>query len=180
MPPLKFTLPCPLSLPPDPMPGSGKDPNAAPRTRILIAEDDPISREVIVSRLEKWGFEVVVTTNGTDAMTELRKKDAPKLAILDWMMPGMDGIEICRRVRDGERMLYIILLTARGSKENVIEGLTSGADDYLIKPFDKNELHARILVGLRVMKLQSELIERVKELEGASALIKDLKRQIAL
>ena len=178
MPPLKFTLPCPLSLPPDPMPGSGK--SEASKTRILIAEDDPISREVICSRLEKWGFSVVVTTNGTDAMTELRKKDAPKLAILDWMMPGMDGIEICRRVREGERMLYIILLTARGSKENVVEGLSAGADDYLIKPFDKNELHARILVGLRVMTLQTELVARLKELEGANALIEDLKRKLVI
>ncbi len=178
MPPLKFTLPCPLSLPPDPMPGSGK--SAEPKTRILVAEDDPISREVICSRLEKWGFSVVVTTNGTDAMMELRKKDAPKLAILDWMMPGMDGIEICRRVREGERMLYNILLTARGSKENVVEGLSAGADDYLIKPFDKNELHARILVGLRVMTLQMELVERLKELEGANAVIKDLKRKLVI
>jgi DNA-binding response OmpR family regulator len=95
-------------------------------------------------------------------------------------MPGMDGIEICRRVREGERMLYIILLTARGSKENVVEGLSAGADDYLIKPFDKNELHARILVGLRVMTLQMELVERLKELEGANAVIKDLKRKLVI
>src|SRR6187200_270204 len=91
MPLLKFTLPCPLSLPPDPMPGAGK--SAQLKTRILVAEDDPISREVICSRLENWGYDVVVTTNGTDAMAELRNKDAPKLAVLDWMMPGMDGIE---------------------------------------------------------------------------------------
>jgi sigma-B regulation protein RsbU (phosphoserine phosphatase) len=174
--PLKFTLPCPLSLPPDPMPGAGK--GAPPKTRILVAEDDPVSREVICARLEKWGFSVIATTNGTEAMAELRKKDAPHLAILDWMMPGLDGIEICQRVREGERMLYIILLTALGARENMVHGLNAGADDYLIKPFDKSELHARILVGLRVMALQSQLAERVKELQNATTLIGDLKRQM--
>lgn len=178
MPPLKFTLPCPLSLPPDPAPGAGK--SAAVKTKILVAEDDAISREVICSRLDKWGYDVIATTNGIDAMNELRKKDAPNLAILDWMMPGMDGIEICRRTREAERLLYIILLTARGSKENVVEGLTAGADDYLIKPFDKHELHARLLVGERVMRLHTELVERVKELEGATAVIKDLRRKLVI
>jgi DNA-binding response OmpR family regulator len=96
----------------------------------------------------------------------LRKKDAPSLAILDWMMPGMDGLEICRRIREVDRVLYVILLTARGSMENLIEGLGAGADDYLTKPFDKNELHARILVGLRVVASQAALVERVKELEA--------------
>jgi DNA-binding response OmpR family regulator len=113
-------------------------------------------------------------------MTELRKKDAPSLAILDWMMPGMDGVEICRRVREVDRVLYLILLTARGSKENIVEGLGAGADDYLVKPFDKDELHARILVGLRVMALQAALADRVKELELASAVISELKLQIAM
>ena len=99
---------------------------------------------------------------------ELRRKDAPSLAILDWMMPGMDGLEICRRIREVDRVLYVILLTARGSKENVVEGLSAGADDYLVKPFDKGELHARILVGLRVMALQTALAERLSELESVS------------
>jgi len=96
---------------------------------------------------------------------QLRKKDAPSLAILDWMMPGMDGLEICRRVREVNRVLYIILLSARGSQSNLLEGLRAGADDYLVKPFDKDELHARILVGLRVMAMQTALIDRVRELE---------------
>ena len=148
--------------------------------KVLVAEDDPVSREVICARLKKWGFQVIATENGSDAMAELRKKDAPTLAILDWMMPGMDGIEICRRVREGERMLYIILLTARGTTENVVEGLTAGADDYLIKPFNKEELHARILVGLRVMELQKALIARVQELEGANVLIGKLKQQLVI
>jgi DNA-binding response OmpR family regulator len=113
-------------------------------------------------------------------MTALRKDDAPSLAILDWMMPGMDGLEICRRTREVDRVLYIILLTARGSKENVVEGLGAGADDYLIKPFDKDELHARILVGLRVMALQAALAERLKELEAAAAEISELKLKVMM
>jgi phosphoserine phosphatase RsbU/P len=165
---LIFTRPWPLSLPPEPRPGPGTD--AAPKTRILVAEDDAVSRELICARLEKWGYEVIITENGITAMMALRKKDAPSLAILDWMMPGMDGLEICRRVRDVDRVLYIILLTARGSKANLLEGLRAGADDYLVKPFDKDELHARILVGLRVMALQTALAGRVKELEAGPPL----------
>jgi len=171
-------MPSPLSLPPEPAPIALKDP--LPKTRILIAEDDAVSRELICARLAKWGYDVVATDNGADAMNALRKTDAPRLAILDWMMPGMDGLEICRRVRDVDRALYIIMLTARGTKENLIEGLGAGADDYLIKPFDKDELQARILVGLRVMALQATLAERVKELEWASAEIRQLRLQIPL
>jgi DNA-binding response OmpR family regulator len=150
---LKLTLPSPASLPP----GDSRSPllGDTPKTRILVAEDDPISREFICARLAKWGYEVIVTQNGTEAMTALRRQDAPSLAILDWMMPEMDGLEICRRVREVNRRVYLILLTARGSKENVVEGLRAGADDYLIKPFDSDELQARILVGLRMMALQT-------------------------
>jgi DNA-binding response OmpR family regulator len=175
---LKFTLPWPLSLPPEPRPGAGK--GAAPKTRILVAEDDAVSRELICARLAKWGYEVIATQSGTEAMTALRRDDAPSLAILDWMMPGMDGLEICRRIREVDRVLYIILVTARGSKENVVEGLGAGADDYLVKPFDKDELHARILVGLRVMALQAALAERLQELEAAAAEISELKLKVMM
>jgi len=117
------------------------------RISILVAEDDSVSRELISTRLTKWGYEPVLAKDGLEAMTILRSNDAPAVAILDWMMPGMDGLEICRRMREVEKALYIILLTARSGKENVVEGLRAGADDYLNKPFDKDELHARILVG---------------------------------
>jgi CheY-like chemotaxis protein len=159
---LKLPFPSPLSLPPEPHPFSRQA--AAPKTRILVAEDDPVSRELICARLVRWGYEVIVTENGEKAMMALRKTDAPSLAILDWMMPGMSGLEICRRVREVDRVLYIIMLTACGSKASVVEGLGAGADDYLIKPFDSDELHARILVGERVMALQSALSARVREL----------------
>jgi DNA-binding response OmpR family regulator len=139
---------------------------AAPKTRILVAEDDPVSRELICARLEKWGYEVISTQTGTEAIMALRKKDAPSLAILDWMMPGMDGLEICRRMREVDRTLYVIMLTARDSMEDLVEGLGAGADDYLAKPFDKEELQARIRVGLRVMALQAALAERVNKRES--------------
>jgi sigma-B regulation protein RsbU (phosphoserine phosphatase) len=160
---LTFTQPWPLSLPPEPRPGAGKP--LLPQTRMVVAEDDAVSRELICARLEKWGYNVIATENGLDAMMALRKKDAPSLAILDWMMPGMDGLEICRRIREVDRLLYIIVLTARGSKANLLECLRAGADDYLVKPFDKDELHARLLVGLRVMSLQTALADRIKKLE---------------
>ncbi len=175
---LKFTQPWPLSLPPEPSLAAGK--SAELKTRILVAEDDPVSREVICTHLARWGYEVVVTENGTEAMNALRKPDAPSLAVLDWMMPGMDGLEICRRVREVDRAVYLILLTACGSKANVVEGLSAGADDYLVKPFDKDELHARILVGLRVMGLQAALAARVKELEAAAAEISALRLQVMM
>ena len=162
---LKFTLPSPLSLPPEPRPSSAE----APKTRILVAEDDVLSRELICARLKLWGYEVVAAQNGTEAIMALRKPDAPTLVILDWMMPGMDGLEICRRMREVGRQLYVILLTARGGKENLLEGLAAGADDYLVKPFDKEELQARILVGLRVMVMQSALAGRLKAFEGYGA-----------
>lgn len=176
---IKFSLPL---LPSEAKPGQPDEgwPEAGSKTRILVAEDDPISRELISTRLRKWGYEVVLTVDGSEAINALRRADAPTLAILDWMMPGMDGIEICRRVRESEKLVYIILLTARGAKENVVEGLRAGADDYLVKPFNKDELHARILVGLRVMNLQVSLSERVNELELAAREIRSLKLQLPL
>jgi DNA-binding response OmpR family regulator len=108
------------------------------------------------------------------------RRDAPLLAILDWSMPEMDGLEICRRLREAEKMVYIILLTARGSKENIIEALRAGADDYLVKPFHAEELQARLLVGLRAMRLQETLVDRVKALQAAAFEIESLKLQIPL
>jgi DNA-binding response OmpR family regulator len=162
---IKFTPPSPLSSPVNQETGLV----SLTKTRILVAEDDRISRELICTRLGKWGYEVVMAHDGLDAMTALRKKGAPSLAILDWMMPGMDGLEICRRIREVNPAVYIILLTARGSKENIVEGLGAGADDYLIKPFDKGELQARILVGLRIIGLQANLTDRMMKLEEEAA-----------
>jgi DNA-binding response OmpR family regulator len=175
---LKFTLPSALSFPPESNSGAGLA--AVPKSRILVAEDDAVSRELICTRLTKWGYEVTATQNGTEAMTALREKGAPSLAILDWMMPGMDGLEVCRRIRESGKRAHIILLTARAAKESLVEGLESGADDYLVKPFDKNELFARVKVGLRVLGLETLLADRVKELESALSEIHDLKLQVPL
>jgi DNA-binding response OmpR family regulator len=169
---IKFTLPSPDS--------HETRTDAPSKARILVAEDDPVSRTLIVTRLTKWGYQPVVTNDGAEAMAVLRRPDAPWLAILDGSMPNMDGLEICRRAREAEKMIYIILLTARGSKENVIEGLRAGADDYLVKPFHAEELQARILTGLRVMALQRTLTDRVKALEIAFSEIGSLNLRIPL
>jgi DNA-binding response OmpR family regulator len=145
--------------------------------RILIAEDDVVSRHLLETTLTKWGYEVISTTDGIQAFDALSQPNAPSFAVLDWMMPGMDGAEVCRRARSlgTDRLLYIILLTAKGRKEDIVQGLTAGADDYIIKPFDRSELKARISVGERILRLQAELAARVKELELALANVKLLQ-----
>jgi phosphoserine phosphatase RsbU/P len=145
--------------------------------KILIAEDDMISRRLLATTLSKWGYEVVVTCDGTAAWEVLQRADAPPLAILDWMMPGMDGIEVCRRVRRTAAPTppYLILLTAKGRREDIVTGLRSGADDYLIKPPNREELRARVQVGIRIVELQHSLADRVKALEEALARVKQLQ-----
>ena len=145
--------------------------------RILIAEDDAVSRRTLEVYLTRWRYEVVIATDGAEAWRVLEGTDAPKLSILDWMMPGMDGIEICRRVRELPRVTpsYLMLLTARGAHEDIIRGLDAGADDYVTKPFDHDELRARVRVGVRVAELQTNLADRVSELEGALAGVKQLQ-----
>ncbi len=147
---------------------------------IDIAEDDPVSRELISSLVEKWGFRSLVTQDGRDAMSALRAEEGSAIALLDWMMPGMDGLEVCRRVRESGKTIYIILLTARGAKENIVEGLRAGADDYLVKPYDMEELFARIQVGMRILDLHNSLAERVAELEVAMTEVSRLKHDIPL
>jgi two-component system cell cycle response regulator len=129
--------------------------------RILIAEDDFTSRTVLSGVLKKGGHEVLVTVNGAEAWEALQKPDAPVLAILDWMMPEMDGPDVVRRVRalKTDRPPYIIMLTSRGDKVDIIAGLDAGANDYLAKPFDSGELRARIEVGRRLVEMQDALIE---------------------
>jgi len=145
--------------------------------RILIAEDDAVSRRRLEATLQKWGYEVLAVEDGLAAWEVLQGEMPPPLAILDWMMPGMDGIEVCRKVRERSpsRPLYIIVLTARGSREDVVAGLQAGGDDYVTKPFDREELHARVKVGLRVLQLQMNLADRVRELEEALARVRQLQ-----
>jgi diguanylate cyclase (GGDEF)-like protein len=137
--------------------------------RILIAEDDAVSSRILATTLIKWGHEVVITADGLEAWAALRKHDAPQLAILDWMMPGIEGPEVCRRIRRDVKTAstYIILLTALGRKEQMVAGMESGADDYLTKPFDRHELRVRLQAGERIVELQNSLAERVQDLEAA-------------
>lgn len=144
--------------------------------RILIADDDPVSRRLLRRRLEAWGYEVDACLNGDDALEALLANTAPPLAILDWMMPGADGPTICRQVRESvpAATRYLILLTGRSDRSALVEGLNSGADDYVTKPFDQEELRARVAIGRRIVELQGTLAERVAELEAAGAQIRDL------
>jgi diguanylate cyclase (GGDEF)-like protein len=136
------------------------------KKRILIAEDDAVSRRLLEVFLVKWGFEVVVATNGTDALQLLERMDAPRLAVLDWMMPGLEGVQVCQKLRANtdRPYVYVLLLTARAQKEDLLHGLECGADDYLTKPFDAQELRARLHVGQRVLDLQDRLIAISEEL----------------
>jgi DNA-binding response OmpR family regulator len=148
--------------------------------KILIAEDDAVSRRLVEVLLRGWGHEVISVEDGQaawQALEVLEKENCPAVAILDWMMPKMDGIEVCRKVRDSHRSspVHIILLTARGSKEDIITGLEAGAADYLTKPVWKDELRARLGVGIRIVELQSSLADRIHELESALKNIKQLQ-----
>jgi len=129
--------------------------------KVLIAEDDSISRRMLERFLVKWGYGVLVAKEGEEAWGILQGKDAPRLAVLDWMMPGRDGIDICRSVRQrkGRPYTYILLLTARGHKGDIVEGLEAGADDYVTKPFDPYELRARLRAGQRIVELQEQLVQ---------------------
>jgi DNA-binding response OmpR family regulator len=145
--------------------------------KILVAEDQAVSRHILVANLRNWGYDVMAVEDGTRAWEVLQTREAPQLLILDWLMPGKDGIEICRQIRQGPqtRPLYLILLTARRGQEDKIYGLRSGADDYITKPFNREELRARVQVGIRVLELQGALAQRVRELEEALSRVKTLQ-----
>jgi two-component system cell cycle response regulator len=136
------------------------------KKRILVAEDDPVSRRLLEVFLVKWGFEVVLAATGLEALQLLERMDAPRLALLDWMMPGMEGVQVCRKLREfkDRPYVYVMLLTARTQREDLLQGLESGADDYLTKPFDSQELRARLRVGQRILDLQDKLIAASDEL----------------
>jgi phosphoserine phosphatase RsbU/P len=145
--------------------------------RILVADDDAVSLRVLQKALENWGHEVVAARDGTEAWQILTRPEAPQMAILDWMMPGMDGPTICQRARAAPSITapYLILLTARNDQGDIVNGLEAGANDYVTKPFNQAELRARVRVGLRVLELQSKLAERVHDLEAALKQVKQLR-----
>ena len=145
--------------------------------RILVADDDPVSRNMVQAALNGAGYQVVETEDGLAALEVLRADDPPRLAVLDWMMPGMDGVKLCREIR---LQHYAILLTSKGQKDDLIQGLESGADDYLTKPFDPRELVSRIRVGERILHLEHTLGEKVDELQMAMAHVKRLQGLIPI
>ena len=161
--------------------------------KILVADDSIVSRHLLDATLRKWGYEVVIACDGKEAWEILQQPDAPSLAILDWMMPGMTGLAVCQLVRQHARepYTYILLLTSKSLKEDLVEGMESGADDYITKPFDQHELKVRLRAGTRLVELQSELLaarealreqatkDSLTKLWNRSSLLEILVRELA-
>jgi len=135
--------------------------------KILIAEDELTTRMLVQVSLENWGYRVESVVNGQEAWSALKRKDAPGIAILDWEMPELHGLEVCRKVKEmgRENPPYIILLTGRDSNNDIVKGFDAGADDYMTKPFNNNELRARVRVAERMVRTQASLSETVTELK---------------
>jgi diguanylate cyclase (GGDEF)-like protein len=133
----------------------------ADRVRVLVAEDNPVFQTMLRTMLTKWGYEVLIARDGEEAWNFLRCEGAPQLALLDWMMPGMDGVEVCRRVRTANRepYIYILLVSARTDAEDLVEGMEAGADDYVRKPLNAHELRVRLRAGSRILDLQKQLVQ---------------------
>ncbi len=147
------------------------------KMEVLIADDGLTIRRLLETYLSSWGYDVVSVSDGNAAWKELQNPDAPRLVILDWLMPGMDGVDVCRKARQLEHgnLFYIIIFTSLEDKKDLVTALDAGADDFIIKSFDKDELRARVKVGERVARLKSELDNRVKELEESMAHVKLLQ-----
>lgn len=145
--------------------------------RILIAEDDRTSREILAALLGKFGHEVVAARDGEEAWRVFEGENCPRLMVLDRVMPNLDGLSLCRRIRacQSPRPPYIIVLTAMSDKGSIVEGLDAGADDYVTKPFDHFELRARIDVGARILAMQDQLVAQAQELREALAQVKTLR-----
>ncbi len=128
--------------------------------KVLVADDDILSRRLLQRALSGWDFRIVTAEDGSSAWQSLDSSDPPHIAILDWMMPGMDGLELCRRLRQHPRetYTYVILLTGKGAKEDLVRGLDAGADDYIVKPFHAGELRVRLAAGRRIVELQEDLL----------------------
>ena len=149
--------------------------------RILVADDDRLTRKLLTHALEGCDFDVVTAEDGEAAWNAL-SDGQPTIAILDWMMPKIAGPELCRRIREQHvsGRVYVLLLTARGSRDDLLAGLGAGADDYVVKPFDRDELRARISVGVRVLGLQEKLAEQVAELQDALSKVRQLSGMLPI
>ncbi len=144
---------------------------------ILLAEDEIVSRRILEVMLKKWGYNVVIATDGAEAWDILQKDNAPRIAILDWMMPKMDGLDVCKLLRESDKKeyTYIIILTAKDKKEDIVAALDAGADDFVNKPFDRAELESRIKVGTRVVNLENALSNKINDLQNALNHVKQLQ-----
>lgn len=146
--------------------------------KVLIAEDNLFSRRMLRTILQAEGYTVIEAADGNEALNELQKPDAPRLLILDWMMPGITGLDLCKQITEQEKgqtvLSYIIMVTSKTDMEDIIQGLQSGAHDYITKPFDNEELKARVAIGKRIVKLQLALEERLAECRQISGRIDTL------
>ncbi len=157
-------------------------PQMAPRMRVLLAEDEAVTRRLLEAQMTRFGFEVVSVADGLVAWNVLQSPDAPSLVVLDWNMPGLDGPDVCRRIRESKRSsyTYMLLVTARNAKSDVVQGLSAGADDFISKPVDPDELHARLRTGERIVQLEQTLGRQVKELQEAAEHVKELQGMIPI
>jgi DNA-binding response OmpR family regulator len=145
--------------------------------KILIAEDHSGTRRVLEALVRQWGHDPVTAEDGTEAWNRFQNADAPCLALLDWLLPRVSGLDLVQMIRENPRKPrpYLILLTSRNRKEDLVAGLNAGADDYIVKPWNANELWARVNAGLRLIGFQNQLEERVAELEAARSKIEVLQ-----
>lgn len=145
--------------------------------KILIADDELTSRMLLEGMLADWGYTVISASNGDEAWKFIEDDEALTLAVFDWMMPGLDGLDLCRRIRSRENGAYIytILLTGKTDKESLVEALDAGADDFLTKPVNGAELRSRVAVGQRIVRYEATLAEKIVELEDALGKIKTLR-----
>ena len=145
--------------------------------RVLMAEDDLVSRKLLAASLKKWGYEPVVTCDGSEALEAFHADGSIQMAVLDWMMPGMEGPDVCRRIKEAKDrpFTYVIMLTALTEKRDIVKALSTGADDHLAKPWDATELEARINAGFRVVDLETSLRSKINDLKRALDHVKQLQ-----
>jgi sigma-B regulation protein RsbU (phosphoserine phosphatase) len=150
--------------------------------RVLIADDDVVTARRLRGLAESWGYEVVVTADGPATLSALQAADAPMLVLLDWMMPGIDGVQVCQslRQRPAGNSPYVIMVTARSGHDDMVAGFAAGADDFLVKPFDADELRGRLKAAARIVDLQRRLTDNIHELTTALASVKTLKGMLPI